>query len=90
MFEHMEAYHPREVHWHLPLIGVDPAHQGRGIGSALLRHVLKECDGQKVLVYLEATSPRNISLYEQHGFEALGRIQVADSPPIVPMLRKPR
>jgi GNAT superfamily N-acetyltransferase len=90
MFEQMDAYHPREVHWHLPLIGVDPGHQGRGIGSALLRHVLKACDDQKALAYLEATSPRNVPLYERHGFEALGSIQVADSPQIVPMLRKPR
>jgi GNAT superfamily N-acetyltransferase len=89
MFEKMDFYHPREAHWHLPLIGVDPAHQGRGIGIALLNHVLKLCDGQKVLAYLEATSPRNVPLYERHGFEALGSIQVADSPPIVPMLRKP-
>jgi GNAT superfamily N-acetyltransferase len=90
MFEHMDAYHPGEPHWHLPLIGVDPARQGRGIGSALQHHVLEQCDRQQVLAYLEATSPRNVSLYERHGFEALGNIQVADAPPIVPMVRKPR
>jgi ribosomal protein S18 acetylase RimI-like enzyme len=88
IFEQMEAFHPREAHWHLPLIGVDPAHQGKGIGAALLRHVLSACDEQKVLAYLEATSSRNVSLYERHGFEALGSIQVADAPPIVPMVRK--
>jgi GNAT superfamily N-acetyltransferase len=90
MFEEMGEYHPSEPHWHLPLIGVDPASQGRGIGSALQRHVLDQCDRQHALAYLEATSPRNVPLYERHGFEALGSIQVADSPPIVPMLRKPR
>jgi ribosomal protein S18 acetylase RimI-like enzyme len=90
MFEQMDAYHPGEPHWHLPLIGVDPASQNRGIGSALQRHVLDQCDRQQLLAYLEATSPRNVPLYERHGFEALGSIQVADSPPIVPMLRKPR
>jgi len=90
MFEQMEAFHPREPHWYLPLIGVDPAHQGKGIGAALLRHVLNACDNQKVLAYLEATSVRNVPLYDRHGFEALGRVQVADSPPVVPMVRKPR
>jgi len=90
MFEQMNAFHPREAHWHLPLIGVDPAHQGKGVGAALLRRVLDACDSQKMLAYLEATSVRNVPLYERHGFEALGRIQVADSPPVVPMVRKPR
>ena len=90
MFEQMDALHPQEAHWHLPLIGVDPAHQGKGIGSALLSHILNVCDGQNVSAYLEATSPRNVPLYERHGFEAVGSIQVADSPKIFPMLRKPR
>lgn len=90
MFEKMDAFHPREAHWHLPLIGVAPAHQGKGIGAALLRPVLNRCDSQKLLAYLEATSPRNVSLYERYGFKALGNIQVADSPPVVPMLREPR
>jgi ribosomal protein S18 acetylase RimI-like enzyme len=90
IFEQMDAFHPQEVHWHLPLIGVDPAHQGKGIGSALLSHVLNLCDAQKVSAYLEATSPRNVPLYERHGFEKVGSIQVADSPQIIAMLRKPR
>jgi GNAT superfamily N-acetyltransferase len=90
MFEQMDALHPQEAHWHLPLIGVDPAHQGKGIGSALLSHVLNVCDGQNVPAYLEATSPRNVPLYERHGFEIVGSIQAVDSPQIVQMLRKPR
>jgi GNAT superfamily N-acetyltransferase len=90
MFEQMDNFHPREAHWHLPLIGVDPAHQGQGIGAALLTHVLKTCDSQKMLAYLEATSAQNIRLYERHGFAVLGTIQVVDSPPVVPMVRKPR
>jgi GNAT superfamily N-acetyltransferase len=90
MFEQMDALHPWEAHWHLPLIGVDPAHQGKGIGSALLSHVLNLCDALKVPAYLEATSPRNVPLYEPHGFEKVGSIQVADSPQIIAMLRKPR
>jgi ribosomal protein S18 acetylase RimI-like enzyme len=89
MFEQMDGFHPREAHWHLPLIGVDLAHQGKGIGAALLRHVLSECDRQKLPAYLEATSPQNVRLYERNGFERLGNIQVVDAPPVVPMLRKP-
>jgi len=90
MFEQMEAHHPTEPHWYLPLIGVEPASQGRGIGSMLQRHVLDRCDDERVLAYLEATSPRNIVLYKRLGFEPIGRIQVADCPPVVPMLRTPR
>ncbi len=90
IFEQMDAVHPREAHWYLPLIGVDPAHQGKGIGSALLSQVLNVCDGQKISAYLEATSHRNVPFYERHGLEAVGCIQAGDSPQIIPMLRKPR
>ena len=90
MFEQMGGYHPTEAHWHLPLIGVAPGHQSRGIGSALLADALELCDRQQLPAYLEATSPRNVALYRRHGFGILGRIQVADSPAVVPMLRRPR
>jgi hypothetical protein len=71
MFEQMDAYHPHEQHWHLPLIGVDPVHRA---GDTDRR--LDECDRKQVLAYLEATSPRNVALYERHGFEVLSTIQV--------------
>jgi len=89
LFEQMDNYHPHEPHWHLPLIGVDPSQQGRGTGSALLSHALKTCDEQQCLAYLEATSPANVRLYERQGFQAIGRVQAADSPPIIPMVRTP-
>lgn len=89
IFEQMAAFHPREPHWHLPLIGVDPSYQGKGVGSALLSHVLRICDNQNVIAYLEATSQRNARLYKRHGFEATGSIQVGDAPEIIPMLRTP-
>jgi predicted GNAT family N-acyltransferase len=59
-------------------------------GHGLIRNSLNACDDQNMSAYLEATSPRNVPLYERHGFEAVGSIQVADSPQIIPMLRKPR
>ena len=90
IFEQMAAYHPHEPHWYLPLIGVDPARQGKGHGDALIAYVLARCDRERVPAYLESTNPRNISLYRRHGFEPLGTIQVGSSPPLVPMLRKPR
>ena len=38
VFEQMERYHPREPHWYLPFIGVDPSQQGEGYGAALMKH----------------------------------------------------
>ncbi len=53
VFEQMGRHHPREPHWFLPLIGVDPMYQGQGRGSALLRHALLQCDRDRVPAYLE-------------------------------------
>lgn len=36
IFEQVEKFHPTEQHWYLPMIGVDPAHQGVGAGFALM------------------------------------------------------
>jgi ribosomal protein S18 acetylase RimI-like enzyme len=85
----VQEFHPTEACWYLPFIGVDPHQQGRGHGSALLRHGLARCDRDGLPAYLEASSPRNRALYERHGFEVLGQIQAGDSPPLWPMLRQP-
>lgn len=90
VFEQMASYHPGEPCWYLPLIGVDPIHQGRGHGSALLRYALERCDRDGLPAYLESSNPRNVALYERHGFESMGSIQAGSSPTVVPMLRRPR
>jgi ribosomal protein S18 acetylase RimI-like enzyme len=88
--EQMDGSHPAEPHWYLPMIGVDPAHQRQGYGSALLEHTLLACDRDHKPAYLESSSPRSIPLYKQHGFELVGTIQVGSSPPLFPMLRRPQ
>lgn len=90
LFEQMDDWHPDEPHWHLPLIGTDPNQQGKGLGSDLLRHALAVCDEQQLPAYLEATTHKSVSLYQRHGFQRLGIIQADTSPPMIPMLRKPR
>ena len=90
VFTQMQTYHPSEPCWYLPLIGVDPRCQGRGYGSALLRHALEQCDRDHMPVYLESSNPRNIPLYQRHGFEIVGKIQAGASPTVVPMLRPRR
>lgn len=88
--EAIGAYHPEEPHWYLAMIGVDPARQGRGYGSALLKEGLKRCDEDGVIAYLESSSPKNVPLYERYGFEVMGFVQPGEFPGLYPMIRRPR
>jgi len=90
MLEQMGAYHIDEPHWYLPMIGVDPAKQGKGLGSALLRYALARCDEAGLPAYLESSNTANVPLYERHGFEVVGKIQAGSSPTAYPMLRTAR
>jgi GNAT superfamily N-acetyltransferase len=90
IFEQMQKFHPTEPHWYLPMIGVDPAHQGAGVGSALMTEALKAVDRDGLIAYLESSNPKNVSLYERHGFEIIGEIQSGNSPVLRPMLRRAR
>ena len=86
----MAAYHPEEPHWYLAMIGVDPARQGRGYGSAILKESVRRCDEDGVIAYLESSNPKNVPLYERYGFEVMGFVQPGDFPGIYPMIRQPR
>jgi ribosomal protein S18 acetylase RimI-like enzyme len=90
IFEQMASFHPREPHWYLPLIGVDPARQGQRLGDKLMAHALARCDAEQLPAYLESSNPRNLPFYQRHGFEKMGAIQAGSSPTIVPMIRSAR
>ncbi len=71
-------------------MGVEPNAQGSGLGGALMRHAVARCDDEGAMAFLESSNPRNVSLYERHGFEAMGQIQIGAGPLVTPMLRRPR
>jgi ribosomal protein S18 acetylase RimI-like enzyme len=90
MMEQMGALHPSEPHWYLAVLGVDAHHQGKGLGSLLMKHALVRVDKEHAIAYLESSNPRNIPFYERHGFDVVGEIQTGDSPVVTGMLRRPR
>jgi ribosomal protein S18 acetylase RimI-like enzyme len=86
----MEKFHPDEPCWHLAFLAVDPAQQGKGLGSRILEHSLEACDKDRKIAYLESTNPANLSLYKRHGFELVGEMQSGSSPLMFPMMREPK
>lgn len=88
--EEISNYHPKDPCWYLGYLGVDPKAQGRGLGALLLKDHLRKCDEDAVPAYLESSNPRNISLYQRHGFEIMGEINVGNPEPMTPMIRAPR
>ncbi len=64
------------THWYLWVIGVEPACQGQGIGSKLLRPILARADADGVPCYLETEGERNVRFYEKHGFKVAHQGQV--------------
>lgn len=86
----MEHFHPHEEHWYLPIIGCDPLYLGQGLGGMLMKTALERVDEDGLPAYLESSNPRNVSLYERHGFEVIGEIQYGSSPAMLPMYRAAR
>jgi len=78
-------------HWFLATIGVDPAAQGQGVGSALLEAVLMKADDRRLPCYLETHGEKTVRLYERHGFETVRLFEVPrHSIPVWAMLRRAR
>ena len=90
MFREMERHHPREPHFSLAVLGVDPAHQGRGLGPRLLAPVLDRCDADRRLAWLETTNPKNHAFYRRVGFELADQWPTPGGPTISFFGRTPR
>lgn len=87
----MSRHHPTVPHYYLQSIGVRRNCQGLGLGSALLKHTTAICDQAQLPAYLESSTPRNIPLYQRHGFEVTAEAAIGDGgPPIFFMWREAR
>jgi ribosomal protein S18 acetylase RimI-like enzyme len=78
--EEADHFHPREPHYYLEYLGVEPSQQGRSFGSTLLRHLTNKADKEGVGCYLETGSPRSISLYQYFGFNSIAEKEIIGIP----------
>jgi ribosomal protein S18 acetylase RimI-like enzyme len=91
--EHIAPIHERlmpEPHWYLMILGVDPPHQGQGIGGLLMAPILARADAGGMRCYLETAKERNVAFYRKHGFEVREEADIAQGPHVWMMARDPR
>lgn len=69
-----EQHHPRDRGPHHYLTHLASMEDGRGLGTALLRHHLAALDGRGLGTYLVAADARSRDLYSRHGFEVLDEV----------------
>jgi ribosomal protein S18 acetylase RimI-like enzyme len=71
--------HAPFLHWYLLLLGVDPIYQGKGYASILLRAMFARIDKERLPCYLEATTEKNVAIYQRHGFGVVEQGKVPGS-----------
>lgn len=75
--------------WYLNYLGTHPTSQGRGAGSALIRHRIAAADTEGVPCYLESSSKENVAYYERFGFEVQQELPNFSVVPLTTMLKQP-
>ena len=87
----IEKVHPKEEHYYLEVLGTRQDMQSKGVGSAVIRHMLDRCDAEGMPAYLESSNVRNVPFYARHGFKTTGEIAVGKgAPTVTAMWREPR
>jgi ribosomal protein S18 acetylase RimI-like enzyme len=72
----IKSNHPKEPIAYLWFIGVNPKLHGKGIGSAFIQEVIKECERKKRPIYLETSMERNLPFYKKFGFVIFQSLQL--------------
>lgn len=84
----IQRLHPKEPHFYLEFIGVDPPFQRKGVGSLILSHIVRMADHATMSCYLETANPVNLPFYHRFGFK-LFREEKIIGVPIWFLIRSP-
>jgi ribosomal protein S18 acetylase RimI-like enzyme len=76
----VDKIHPKEPHYYLEYLGVEPEQQGKALGSTILRHLTRKADEEHVGCYLENANPRNLSFYQRFGFQTISKKEIIGIP----------
>jgi ribosomal protein S18 acetylase RimI-like enzyme len=79
-FDALAAHHPREPHWYLAFVGIEPGSQRRRLGSRLVEHGLDRADATGTPCYLETPFPETIPFYRRLGFDVVSELRAFEAP----------
>ncbi len=68
----MASFRPATSHLYLQMIGIDPASQGKGVGSELIRFMQEKSRVESRPIYLETSVNKNVEMYLRKGFVVHG------------------
>ena len=66
--------------WYLYNLSIKKEAQGKGIASKLMRPMLKFCDDERMVAYLETNKESNVGLYRHYGFELMREELIPETP----------
>jgi GNAT superfamily N-acetyltransferase len=69
----------RELHYYLDNIAVLPGEQGKVISSRLIRPFIDKADANKVSVYTDTVTRKNVCVYEHFGFKCMEECAVKNT-----------
>lgn len=72
----VRSFHSVEPFSYLWFIGVSPEAQRRGVGGAILSHVIQEAEKQNRPIYLETSVDSNLPWYKKYGFEVFHTLEL--------------
>ncbi len=61
---------------YLWFIGVDPASQGKGIGTGIMQKVIADSNKTQRTIYLETSNQENLRFYKKHDFEIYHKLEL--------------
>lgn len=88
-FDAARKTHVPGPHCYVPLLGVRPEAQGKGLSRAVMRPVFEAADRARVPIYLETVPEANVAIYKKLGFEQVGYRELTGGLPNWEFVRRP-
>mmetsp|Transcript_104548 Transcript_104548/g.181588 ORF Transcript_104548/g.181588 Transcript_104548/m.181588 type:complete len:264 (+) Transcript_104548:93-884(+) len=73
MVEEIHKKYASKPHIYVNTVAVDPAQQGQGLCSPLMRLVSKLADEKGLMCFLQAAGEKNPAIYQRYGYEIVGQ-----------------
>jgi predicted GNAT family N-acyltransferase len=71
---------PKDAHWHVGPVAIEPGFQGKGHGAALMSAVNARIDKFPTMAYLETDRRDTVGFFQRFGFKAMADAGILEVP----------